>query len=249
MRDKIARFTRFFVGIISILALLPAFYTAGEALDPRGNFRLPLIGALYLGEWWLAALVYELGHALAAYNTGRRIHMVAVLPLGYLVKAQKFTWISKGGTGDIGGFVFATPKHSGDWRRGEVLYALGGILANLLSSALAFFVIGERLLGRGSDPFVGSFAVLSLVIAFLNLVPIWGPGLLRSDGAFLLDAMRGRGNPGRDRLSELTAMHVDGVPAADWDAALVRQIENRRSGRYKASSGCKPVTLYTLSRH
>lgn len=226
MSDKFARCTRIFLGLLTILVLLPPFGAASEILVPRGGyFRLAVIGALYLGEGWFVILIHELGHALAAWVTRRRVHMICVFPIAYLFKARKFTLLPKQNMGDVGGFVLAMPEPSDDGRRGEALYVLGGVLANLATSAVTFATISTRLLGRNFDPFVGTFALLSLVVAIVNLLPIWGPGLARTDGAHLIDLIRGRRNPPRDRLVRLIAMQIDGVPPAKWNPDLIAQIE------------------------
>jgi len=135
MSGRFARFTRISIGLLAILALLPPFVAAGEILNPSGSIRLPLVGVLYFGEYWVAVLLHELGHLAAAYMTGRRVHVIAVRPIAYLVKARKFTWSPQEGTGDVGGFVLATPGLESDECRGEIIFALGGVLASLASIA------------------------------------------------------------------------------------------------------------------
>jgi hypothetical protein len=241
MSARIARFTRTFAGLIALFALLPPFAAAGQILDPREYFQLPLAGALYFGEFWIAVFVHEIGHAIAARMSARRLHIICVWPIAYLARAQRLTWFPKQGMGDIGGFVLATPSLGSDWRRGEVIFALGGVLANLASSAIAFAIIGGQFFGHRSDPFVGTFAVLSLVLAILNLVPIWGPRLARSDGAFFLDAIRRRQNPRRNRFTRLIAMQVDGVPPTEWDATLVEQVEIDAKEDPALEAACAPL--------
>ena len=226
MSDKFASLARNLVGLVAGMALALPFDAASKVLAPRGNFHLVVFFALLLGEWLIAALIHELGHALAASFTGRRVHAIAVKPIVYIVKERKFKWGSGGAMRGLGGFVLATVAPGADSRRGEAVFALGGALANVASGAIALAIVGGRFLGRGPYPLIGTFAVLSLVVAVFSLVPIWGPGLRRSDGAILMDALRRRVNPGREHIQRLVAMHYDGVPVARWDAASVAGLES-----------------------
>jgi Zn-dependent protease len=248
MSDQLARFARSCVSIIAVLILLPPFYAASEFLDPRRRWGLAFIFVLYLVERWFVVLIHELGHALAAHATGRRIHIIAVWPIAYFVKRRRFDPSPKAGSGDVGGFVLSTSTNADRRRRDEALYALGGVLANFACSAIGFALIIDHLVGRIAEAFIGSFAVLSLVTGIHNLVPIWGPGFLRMDGAFFLDAILGRSNPARERLVQLSAMQIDGAPAASWDRALIEQIERDIPRDRRMQSASPLLYLYYFAR-
>ncbi len=204
------------------------------------------MAALYLAESRLAFLIHELGHAAAALFIGRRTHIIAVLPISFLVKQKKFVFKNPIGTRDIGGFVFATPPVGGDWRRGEWIFILGGIAANAISSLVAFLLAESGNLGTSFQAAVGTFGLLSLVIAVINLVPIWGPRRLRSDGAHLIDILLGRVDRASERLAWLAAMNADGLRPRDWNAELVEQIEMDVQNGLAQDDACGFLLAYYL---
>ncbi len=219
------RFLRPAITFIAVAIFLPTFFGAAQAFVPRGVLRPLVVIALFVCEAWPALFIHELGHAVGALLVGWRVHVFSVVPFAFQVKSKRFISPKRFTTGDLGGFVLATPPMGGDWRRGEKGFIIGGIAANLLSSLIAFALVFSNALEPRPEAIAWSFGVLSLVVALMNLVPFWGPDTLRSDGAQLLDSMRGRRDPVAERLAWLLAMRIDGLKAADFDREIVSQIE------------------------
>ena len=222
------------------------FMGAGQVIAPNTWYRHLIVAGLFFAESWIAIFIHELGHAVAARLVGRRVHVFSVHPFAFSVKARRFVPTKQFATGDVGGFVLATPRPGGSWRRGEKTFILGGVGANWASCAVAFGFAASGTLSAPVEAIVGAFAVLSLVVGLINLVPTWPHDRLRSDGAHFLDVLRGRHNPVLERLTWLVAMHVDGgVKATDLNRDLTAQIENDiRDGSIPAGALALLLTHY-----
>jgi hypothetical protein len=238
------KFWRGVVGTVALLVLLPVFVGIADVVGSGLFPRLVIPAVVLFGCFWLAFLIHELGHAAAALLVGWRVHVISVTGFAFHIKARKLVPAERFASGDVGGFVLATPPLGGTWRRGEKRFVLGGIAANLSSSLIAFAWAASNTLCMAAETLVGSFGVVSLVVGLVNVVPTWGPNTLRSDGAHLLDSFRGRYNPMLERLTWLYVMRLEGVKAPDIERQIVEQIEADIRDGNLGNSGYLLLTYY-----
>lgn len=193
----------------------PAFAYALESVT--GGYLLALI--LVFSISWLAILIHELGHSYAAKIAGWRVHLIVVLGLGYSPRQRRFMKVAPTSrSNDIGGWVLATPGPDKDWGRGQIAFTAGGPAANIafgISAILIAFAFGDDLRG-----FFGSLLGIGeifLIVGFANLIPTGGVVFHKSDGAQLIDAIRGiRPTPYQQQAARLIGLVYDGVPAREW---------------------------------
>ncbi len=90
---------------------------------------------------------------------------------------------------------------------------------------VVFVVLGYSHLGEPAAPLLAAFGLVSLMLAFGNLMPYWNLNGTRTDGAYLIDVARGRWGGREERALILVGLAFDGVPFKDWDTALVHRID------------------------
>jgi len=189
-----------------------------------------LMVLVVLAFWILWTLLHELGHAGAAWLLGWDVHAITVCGVSFLPARGGFGNVPGQGRSRLGGYVIASPRTAEAWSsRDYPLFAFGGPFANFVVAALAFLAVA---LSNPAGPvppavpvLIGAFGLSSLVFGIINLVPLrWESGR-RSDGARLIDYLRGRERPllayARTRMSGLM---IDRVPPRRWDPALPERI-------------------------
>lgn len=130
--------------------------------------------------FWLALAIHELGHALAAKLVGWRLIAIVIGPLGYHVVNRQAVYVPFGSRAEIGGFVVAVPASAAVWTRNrDMVFASGGLMANLIAAYLLFDVEGTH------RPLAEALAILSLTAGVAVLLPS-GDGRGPSDGQRLL---------------------------------------------------------------
>ena len=134
---------------------------------------------------------HEMGHALAGWATGRRVHFICVGWLGYAPEIKRFHWVKDpGGQGEYAGYVHVTPIYPDFSHSKSALVSLGGPLMTGL--------IGALVLLSNSAAGEWRYAVIGLGLAFMldmvaNLIPLeWRSGQ-GSDGLHILGYLRGKG--------------------------------------------------------
>jgi len=158
-------------------------------------------GALAQSDWhigvsgaWLAVLVigfvavliHELGHAVAANTVGGRVSRIVVFPIEYVVASRKLRFVRHWGRGDLGGYVSYTLDRI-EARRRHAIVAIAGPLANIVTGIAAgagMAVTAPNSLPRGGAV-ATAFAILSVGMGLANLIPFDG-----SDGMRLLRYFR-----------------------------------------------------------
>ncbi len=205
--------------------LLVVFGTAPAVTDIDGAIPLAAM-ALTLVYLPLCTLVHELGHAVAAWIAGWRVHLIAVTGLAY---APRGGWYGRAKNlrpgADVGGWVHATPSEGQAWSPGFALFLVGGILGNL-GLALACGFAAATLPQEKLSAFFAGLAAMSLVYVVVNAVPFGRPGAWKSDGAHLIDVLRGKlPSTSEQNLSRLQGMIHDRTPSEQWDPALLNTPE------------------------
>ncbi len=191
------------------------------------NGAIPIAFAfLLIGYGLICVAVHEMGHAVAAWLVGWRVHLVVVWRLAFAPKSKRFQLFAGGRHQDFGGWVLATPSQDADWNRGIAPFFLGGAAGNVAFGVLCIAA------AAASDPDSSPFVVfvwlgeMSFILAVSSLVPVWRPGHWKNDGARLLAAARGGGLTAKEmKISRLVGMNCDGVAFEEWDQTLRELLE------------------------
>ena len=154
--------------------------------------RLFSIAALLIIMTLVIAFVHELGHAIAAWLVGYRVHMIAVMSLGYAPETRRIHLIKDHQLHELGGFVVATSswRNWGKWK--DVFLYAGGVLACFLFAAgvYAFDVFG----GYGVK--ASLYTALAIIAVTLpNLVPFNFSNKVATDGKLILNRLSGHSDP------------------------------------------------------
>jgi hypothetical protein len=178
----------------------------------------------------LQVFIHEMGHAVAAWSVGRRVHMICVGILGYAPGLGKFMRIQIPADAEYAGYVQVSPIWP-DLSPGKSIWiSAGGPLA---TGALGVLIWGGAgLVGPASDPlasvesmrsiplaalWLGGFFVLD---ALVNLIPLrWTLGGA-SDGLHILGYLGGSGwtadNWAETRLAT-AELSPELVSDAEWE--------------------------------
>ena len=224
---SLATLARRSVGLVCFFLIFLSAVTAAAHVLPQSNAASGLGAILLFGFLFICVLIHELGHAIAAAAIGWRVHLIVVFKVGYRPTAHRFQLVSRIGGADFAGFVLATPPVFGDWEKGRALYILGGPLANFVATIIMYSILGLVSLPDVWVGLLGGLALANLAMGFANLVPLWGPGVKRNDGATLLSiAMGTRVSPAMQIMGWLSGSSYDGIKARDWMPTLVEQLES-----------------------
>lgn len=174
------------VTVFGILEILDS------VMDARGVMGVVLAPVFF----FFVIFIHELGHAIGAWMTGYRVHMIVVGKLGFDPENKTFQKIEDSDKNEIAGFVSATPKWpwSENRRVKEIWVSFAGPLATILLG------LGLLFLHRtyGSNEFMDShygFFLLAMVCfldAAFNLFPLKLSPDLDNDGLTILKCLAGR---------------------------------------------------------
>lgn len=212
------------VGGITVATMFVGGITVGIAIAPEWEIGGTL-GMAFACVFILSCVrVHEYGHAVGAWIAGWRVHAICVGRRAYFPVTGRRHAISLLLVGERGGWTLATPV-DGDWEKGRALFCAGGPLANLLAALLAI-ALALAIPGSWLAAVLEGFAASSAVVGLLNLVPFRRPGRLGSDGAILIDIAQGKKQDAlTGDLTLLFGAYFDGVAPKDWDAEVVRRVE------------------------
>lgn len=168
---------------------------------------------------WLQLVVHEAGHAIAGVAVGLRPVALGVGPLRMERGAGRWQLRRVPAIAGIGGFALLLPQGADPSPRAQVLYILGGPLANLL---LALLVVLPILLLPLSGPVAAaglSFAAVGALIGLVNLLPFTTASGWSSDGRQLWSLWRGgREAEATQLMLRLSGMAMLGERPRDWPA-------------------------------
>jgi hypothetical protein len=169
-----------------VCAAVVAVGTAAIFIAPDVGSFVPVFLSLSVLYLFAGVLIHELGHVVAALAGRWRVHQIVVGSIGFAPRALKWTLERRtaGGSSDLGGWVLATPRPSNVNRSGEIMFLLGGSLANLLSTLLCL-AVASFLRDPIAAALVLGFSAVSLVLGLVNLIPWRGRGETKSDGELL----------------------------------------------------------------
>jgi Zn-dependent protease len=152
--------------IAALIIVTPSGFLSTEptlAAAERLCFSLLVVGAVAL-----TSVGHELGHAVAGRLTGLRVRAIVIFPHG-------------------GVTIRAASQHA----HVNFLMALAGPLANALLGSVCLALVARGLIDGLASRWFVLFAVLQLLTAIVNLVPVG-----RLDGAAVLAAWREVRKPG-----------------------------------------------------
>ena len=148
------------------------------------------LAALILVLAPIIALVHELGHAVAAWLVGYRVHFIAIMNWGFAPETGRFHKVQDDQFYEMGGFVqFTTPWQDDNKWKDIFVYAAGVLACFLL--ALIVYLFG---LFDWYGPRFSLYGALAIVAVSLpNLVPFSFSNAVGTDGKHILERLRGSG--------------------------------------------------------
>ena len=192
---KLNRLIWWLVLILGVFAgVLWVILYSQTGMTPKLEYtaRLFSIAALLIIMTVIIAFVHELGHAIAAWLVGYRVHMIAVMSLGYTPSTRRFHRIRDHQLHELGGFVVASSAWQkwGKWK--DVFLYSGGVLACILFAVCVYLF--DVFSGYGANASV--YAALAIVAVTLpNLVPFTFANKVATDGKLILNRLMGKSDP------------------------------------------------------
>lgn len=155
---------------LSLAGFLGAMAIAESA---SRNWFLPEVGlALFTVAtcWFLAVLIHESGHALAAHLKGMRVMRMQAGILDVIFLRRGFRWRIARPPGGLHGYVQAYPDPVAAVRPAMLCMIAGGPVANLVAALLA--VLLARYVDVEREGLIHAFALINCVMGIVNLMPM-----------------------------------------------------------------------------
>ena len=173
--------------IVAWVVLLLTSMAAMGALEAH-RWTVGWLGAalFILALVFIAVLIHELAHAVAAVAVGARVSRIVVVPFEFTLRPRKLRFLKHRVRGDLGGYVSYTLDRI-EARKRHAIVAVAGPLANVVTGMAAMGIPSldnARELSAASAV-ATSFAILSIGMGLANLLPFDG-----SDGTRLLRYFR-----------------------------------------------------------
>jgi hypothetical protein len=230
-RGLLRRFAR---GARTSVGVLVYIYVVLVGVAAWGTGQAALLPAIFsaAASAFVAVVVHELGHAVAATASGHKVLVFAARPLAWHVHNRRLVYMARKYQRDVGGFVFSVPVEPAGatlWRRRFII--AGGPIASALlaigcltygAPALGIVAPAEGLPAAGARLLVFGLGVWSAWLTVLSLLPHPTQNY-RSDGQQLW-ALRGGFDLAQYRLGVLAAYSKYTVRLRDWPAWLLRDI-------------------------
>jgi len=192
----------FMRGLTFVVRFICGFATVilyASSLPIYGQDRFFLSLAIFAAGAFMATLVHELGHAIAAFIAGWRIIVFAVRPFLFHIPNRQFVTATKSQFAGRAGYVAAVPADRDvSTIKRWALFIAGGPAASFLF-ALYLVAIGKMLATmpaasahiRVFTAICFGFAIQSACTGLLTLLPRRRPGKSSSDGWKLYRALCG----------------------------------------------------------
>jgi hypothetical protein len=225
-------------------------------------FLWSVFGAVRVGDWriliafpaaWLVATaVHELGHAIAAWSVGWRVHQIAVWPFVLRWRPLKLCYAPRLSV-DASGYMLGLPKSESRIRRWRsIVVSAAGPLASILvilaailswrmwgsmtgAPASVRMPVEKTWLGWAYPPFLA----IQLIVVIRSLWPFDQ----HSDGSSILSEIRGRSATPSASAWLLAATGL-GVRPRHWPEGLVEAAETT-AARDGAATEALLVSLFS----
>ena len=163
-------------------------WSQAQPQEPNAAILIFSIFAFAFALNLVMVFLHEIGHALAAWSVGRRVHLICVGWLGYAPEVRKFVWVKSPANAEYAGFVQCTPVWP-DLGRGKSIWVSAG-------GPLITFTVGAALLllARGADTYslpIYMLAAFFLMDAVVNLMPMKWSAESASDGLHIWQYLTG----------------------------------------------------------
>ena len=211
----------------AIGSILPLFMTVAYLVPIWAGLRIvqqgligderAVISAIFIFGgaallFFLVTFIHEMGHAIAAWSVGHKVHFICVGSWGMSPAQRKLTRIKNSPDREYAGFVAQSARWGGWTKSGAIWVSAGGAAATAFCAVIIYLAsnlspgvaIGFKLIG-----------LAFLIDAVVNLIPlIWG-GRSASDGLHILQYMAGY-QPKPDDWAAMRLRYVpDEAPLAD----------------------------------
>ena len=124
-------------------------------------------------------LAHEMGHALAAWSVGRRVHLICVGLLGFIPTSCEFVWVNQPKSAEYAGFVQSSPIWPDFNRAKSIWVSLGGPLITFIMGITIMVLASHSVYYKLPTQILGIFFLLD---AFINLLPLRWSQDTSSDG-------------------------------------------------------------------
>ena len=131
-------------------------------------------------------LLHEMGHALAAWSVGRRVHLIVVGKTGFIPRTRRVVRVPKSGREEYAGFVCTSPIWPDFSRRKSIWVSAGGPLLTGLVG-LVFLLNIDWSVNLPIQLALGGYFLSDMV---LNLTPLKWRGGAASDGLRIWQSWR-----------------------------------------------------------
>jgi len=225
----------------------------GVAVEQLTLFDALLLAAIIPAVLLVIVALHEAGHTVAGYLAGFQLQHISVGPLR-LRRTPRGWQASRSQHGFFQGMSHSVPGAALQEapepvvRRGRALRLVGGAAANVLTGLLALgaaSALPETGEATTAAAGLNLFAVASVAVGVVNLVPFRTSGGLITDGARLVPLLRGTPAAGRDiALATVRAEAYGGTRPRDWSAKAVARMLTPRDGGMTDGS-----TLMLAYRH
>jgi hypothetical protein len=226
MRGKVAYWTR--QALFMLIGGWVGYTAVHFSAQPDASLFVRLL--VLASAFVLMIIVHELGHVAGAKIAGWKVHLFAVGPFLLRTAPLRLSFAGRMIGGDVGGFVLALPHPDQNWRDGALPYYAGGIVACLALAAAAsgLFLMSEAAGWSGLfSRWLLYVALFSFSIgAVVNAIPWRTEEGSETDGASILDHLRGRDMPGpMHSVAMILGQAMAGIRPRDWDPRLVAELQ------------------------
>jgi hypothetical protein len=218
-------------GVIAYFGLVSAKATGAT------NLPHPLWFPVFIAiSVFLAIVIHECGHLVAALSQGFRFRVLTLGPLAIIdtPAGVRLRWNFRVMALIMGQQISTPPpktaEHPGATVKNFLVYLLGGGVANLLSAAIAGLILAAMIGGPWTRQLLTIFIIISVALGVINLAPLATSSGIKTDG-FHIRALR-RGDGGAEyflALFEYIREVYDGVHPRDWSLESLRCLERHAS--------------------
>ena len=241
-------------GLVGGISAALIFNLAGlPRFEPGISWGALVVPGIVL-VFYLTVAVHEAGHLLAGAFSGFRPCILIVGPLKLERVSGRWRMGANRSAPIFGGLAAGVPIDAVNLRQRMIRLIAGGPLASLVSGLIAVVVLaalkepGPRITLTGQDAFgyilLLAFTLISLLIAFIALVPTVTEGYT-SDGGQILKFLKN--SPEVEAEVALTAVSTSslaGTRPRDWDAAMLA-----RAMSLPGTSSKMPLALLLAHLH